>query len=150
MNFSSSQEVPGYSSEHQGQVPTVKPSIIYRQIQVCLFVKKFSFFTFICFSAHVYVYGHLHQGEYVEVKGELGGVGSLLPPCGFQSSNSGCQACRKVPLPAQLLIGLFVLFAESGSHVLQAAMQLRLALNSRSSWPHFSNTGNTGCTINPA
>ena len=33
--------------------------------------------------------------------GTCGGVGSLLPPCESQGSDSGCQAWQRVPLPAE-------------------------------------------------
>ena len=35
----------------------------------------------------------------VEVKGQLVGVGPLLPPCGSQGSTSGGQAWQQVPVP---------------------------------------------------
>ena len=38
------------------------------------------------------VYVHLFHSAPVEVKGQLGGVVSLFPPCGFQGLNSGHQA----------------------------------------------------------
>ena len=37
----------------------------------------------------------------VEVRGQLEGVGSPLPPCGSQRSNSGLQAWQQVPLPTE-------------------------------------------------
>jgi hypothetical protein len=36
-----------------------------------------------------------------EARGQLSGVGSLLPPCGPHGLSSGCQAWQQAPLPAE-------------------------------------------------
>ena len=45
------------------------------------------------------------DGVHVEVRGQLGAVGSLLPPREFWGSNSGHQPWRQVSLPANLSHG---------------------------------------------
>jgi hypothetical protein len=51
-----------------------------------IFFNGFSryFITFMCLSVYMCVYHTIH----VEVRGQLAGVGSLLPPCGHQGLNS--------------------------------------------------------------
>lgn len=47
------------------------------------------------------------HNAFTEVREELGRVGSLLPPCGIQSSNSGHQGWQQASLFAELSCQVF-------------------------------------------
>lgn len=51
------------------------------------------------FQLHLFVCVHTCQGICVMVKGQLAGIGSILPLCGLQGLNTGDQAW--CPLPAK-------------------------------------------------
>lgn len=64
--------------------------------------------------------GVQHMGYCMEARGQLVGVGSLLPLCEFWGSNLGCQV-----LGSKCFYPLFIF--ETGSQVAQAGLQLCVA-----------------------
>lgn len=62
--------------------------------------------------AHVCVYAHTQDSVYVEVRGQLSGVGYHLLLCGFWGSNLSPQAWWEVIYPLSHLIGLQTRFSK--------------------------------------
>lgn len=57
-------------------------------------IAKINYSEFLSLLKFIHVYIHMHKSQCVheEVRGELIGIGSLLPQCVFQGLDSGCRA----------------------------------------------------------
>lgn len=94
-------------------------------------------------------------GVHAEVKGQLGECRSLLPPRGFQESDSGCQACGKYLSPVSNVAGpqgntgaggrVPMLLARRGQFLRQPSTS---SLSSAAVWSPAQDSAR--CTISPS
>lgn len=68
-------------------------------------IAKINYSEFLSLFKFIHVYMHKSQCVHEEVRGELVGIGSLLPQGVFQGLDSGCRAWKQMPL--QMLLWHF-------------------------------------------
>jgi hypothetical protein len=68
-------------------------------LYLLLYLFYIYYYMCVCVYMHTHVYSQLHSS--VEVRGLSVGIDSVFLPCGAQESNSSCQACWQVLLPAE-------------------------------------------------